>query len=266
MLMNGLSCAPGVKQWLTTTRHPRILHIFDRACNLINERGEVLSIVTREIGDGPFNMVVAENISFFSDLHTESRISIADSRLTLGRLIIYTGNAQLWNPCPDWNRLHTHRDKIVQQIAQLRFTNNQFSDSLPSAVAIADLPSCLTATRQLAGLGIGLTPSGDDFIMGAMYAAWIIHPPEAASVLAREIGNTAAPLTTSLSAAWLKAAGKGEAGILWHDFFGALVSANTLRVRETLKNILAVGETSGADTLAGFTRVFNSLMKKSDAS
>jgi hypothetical protein len=67
---------------------------------------------------------------------------------------------------------------------------------------------------------------------------------------------TAALLTTSLSAAWLKSAGKGEAGILWHEFFDALISANPVQIQEAADRILTVGETSGGDALAGFVGVF----------
>ena len=131
-------------------------------------------------------------------------------------------------------------------------SNLQFSNSLISAFANADLPSSLTAAQKLAGLGIGLTPAGDDFILGAVLAAWIIHPPEIARVLAKEVTDVAAPLTTSLSAAWLRSAGRGEAGVLWHNFFDDLISADTNAIQESLDKILSVGETSGADALAGF--------------
>jgi len=120
----------------------------------------------------------------------------------------------------------------------------------------ADISSARKVTSELAGLGIGLTPAGDDLIMGAIYAVWIIHPLKIASILAQEVADTAAPLTTSLSAAWLRSAGRGEAGILWHEFFDALVSGDASRIQETMKNILAVGETSGADALVGFISVF----------
>ncbi|HET6823298.1 MAG TPA: DUF2877 domain-containing protein, partial [Anaerolineales bacterium] len=118
-----------------------------------------------------------------------------------------------------------------------------------------DLSSALKISSQLAGLGAGLTPAGDDFIMGAIHAVWIIHPLEVASALTQSIADTAAPLTTSLSAAWLRSAGQGEAGVLWHQFFEALVGrvdAPTY-LQEALDNILSVGETSGADALAGFS-------------
>jgi uncharacterized protein DUF2877 len=283
---NALSLSADVKDWLANSRHSRVLHVFDRACNLINERREVLSIVTPRIGNGPFNLVVEDDICFSEHLGLEAEVSIARTQLQIGDLIVYIANAKIWNPRPAWASLHVQRDKIFDQLGtisipkcqvlgldmplgkhsglldqrDLPITHYQFSNSLVSNLSLAlvnaDISSALKITSRLAGLGAGLTPAGDDFIMGALYAAWIIHPPEVASILAQEVANTAAPLTTSLSAAWLKSAGRGEAGILWHQFFNALLSADPVLIHNATEKILAVGETSGADALAGFIGLF----------
>jgi hypothetical protein len=39
---------------------------------------------------------------------------------------------------------------------------------------------------------------------------------------------------------------------LLHEFFDALICTDTLRIQKSVDKILAVGETSGADALAGF--------------
>jgi len=275
--INAVSIAPNARDWLANSRHPRILHVFDRACNLINERREILSIVTQQIGNGPFNLVVEDDVLFSEHLNLQSLISVFPNQLNLGDLIINTGNAKLWSSRPDWETLHARRNEILNQLMSLPITNYQArgldmgfatsaqpystTTSLPakrliSALSTAHIPSLLTATQKLAGLGIGLTPAGDDFILGAVLATWIIHPLDIARGLAEEITNIASPLTTSLSAAWLKSAGRGEAGILWHQFFDALISANPVHVQEAMDKILAVGETSGADALAGFIGLF----------
>jgi hypothetical protein len=301
--INSLSLAPAVSDWLSKSRYPRILHVFDHACNLINERREILSIVTQQIGNGPFNLVVEADVCFSDSLDLESPISNSASQLDLGGLCLNTTNAKLWCPRPDWGSLHGLREDILHQLMSLRMSNpgrgnlqineeiasspqsrhlrlNQqllattfsqlqitnyqspLSTSLVSAVAAADISSAKITTSRLAGLGVGLTPAGDDFIMGAVYAAWIIHPHENASILAQEIANTAAPLTASLSGAWLKCAGRGEAGVLWHEFFDAMISENPARIQEATEKILAVGETSGADALAGFIGSFVSWMEE----
>jgi hypothetical protein len=286
-IIRAISLTSAVHDWLANSYHPRILHVFDRACNLINERKEVLSIVTPEIGNGPFNLVVEDEVSFSEHVTIESLVSVLGEQITLGGLVIHTGNTSLWDPRPDWGEFHRHRkyilrrvQEIVQEIAssvfnfaplrsdllamtssQLPVTNYpspilQSSNSLAASLATADLPASLLAAKQLAGLGIGLTPSGDDFLIGALHAVWILHPREVAIGLAQGVAESAAPLTTSLSAAWLRSAGRGGAGELWHQFFGALVSGNEIEIQKTVKDILAVGETSGADALAGFVGVF----------
>jgi hypothetical protein len=269
-IINALSLAPDVLNWLALSQHPRILHVFDHACNLLNERREVLSIVTPQIGNGPFNLVVEDAVLFSDSLNAKSQISIHTDQLRLGDLTINTADANLWSSRPDWDLLHTRRADIIDQLVKLSITNYReaphshwgqlssvlFFNSLASSLVSADLPSSLTAAKQLAGLGVGLTPTGDDFILGALLAVWIIHPPEIASVLAEEITNIAAPLTTSLSAVWLRSAGRGEAGILWHKFFDTLIFTDSEQIQTATDNILAIGETSGADALAGFVSVF----------
>jgi hypothetical protein len=266
--LNALSLAPAVNDWLENSPQPRILHVFDRACNLVNERGEVLCIVTPQIGNGPFNLVIEEDFPFSNYLHEQSLISIDGDQLYLGDLTIHTIKAKLWLPRPDWEWLYTSKDNLLTQLTLL--PNKNLKPQLPApllstltvSIAVADIHSSLAAVQKLAGLGIGLTPSGDDFIMGALYAAWIIHPFDIATDITKEIVRAAAPLTTSLSAAWLRAAGMGEAGILWHEFFDALSGADTVRIQTAMDKILAVGETSGADALAGFIGTFISYMER----
>jgi hypothetical protein len=278
--INALFLTLDVNDWLLKTHHPRVLHIFHQACNLINEHREVLSIVTPQIGDGPFNLVIPrlrksfetlpdgdesqQTSEVFSKINLQSQVSNSANQLTLGNLTIKTADAKLWNPRPDWEKLHAKKYQIADQMTKFRIANYQFSNSLLTSLATADIPSALRRTSHLAGLGSGLTPAGDDFIMGALYAAWIIHPYDIASILAQEISNNAAPLTTSLSAAWLRAAGRGEVGILWHQFFDALVSANLTQIHQALDKILAVGETSGADALTGFIGTLESWREETE--
>jgi uncharacterized protein DUF2877 len=256
--IKALSLTSSVNEWLADSRQPRILHIFDRACNLINERREVLSIVTPQIGNGPFNLVLEEDILFSEYLAIECSVSIPGNQLLVGDLLIQTVNAKAWPPRPDWEKLHAHQDLILNQATQFPIVNYQPSlpisllSTFSTSIAIADLPPAFAVARRLAGLGIGLTPAGDDFILGAVLAAWIIHPTEIAAVLVEGVANNAAPLTTSLSAAWLRSAGRGEAGILWHHFLNALVAGDPFQLQNSLSNILGMGETSGADAIAGF--------------
>src|SRR5215207_4421879 len=95
------SITHNVHEWLANSRQPRVLHVFDRACNLINERRDVLSIVTPQIGNGPFNLVLQEAVCFSDFLRLESRVSVFPTQLLLGDLTIQTADAKPWSPRPD---------------------------------------------------------------------------------------------------------------------------------------------------------------------
>lgn len=103
---------------------------------------------------------------------------------------------------------------------------------------------------ELAGLGGGLTPAGDDWLCGAMLGAWLTHPdPE---WFCQRIVKAAAGRTTVLSTAFLRSASRGECGVSWHSLLAALCVDTSVETEVAVRDVLSVGETSGADTLAGF--------------
>jgi hypothetical protein len=106
-----------VQGWLTSTESARILHVFDQACNLINEDREILSIVTRKVGPGPFNLVTDNDICFAEHLTAQSPVAATPTELHLGDLTLRWDDAKLWNPTPDWKSMHRNAlvsaDKFV---------------------------------------------------------------------------------------------------------------------------------------------------------
>jgi hypothetical protein len=127
------------------------------------------------------------------------------SSYTIHRKIAYSSSTN-----PSQPALHTLTSPKVD------FVQSAFEPAreLCYSVINADVRGCHIAAQHLAGLGPGLTPAGDDFMLGAILAARIIHPEELAIILTKELSEAAAPLTTSLSAAWLRAAGRGEASVM----------------------------------------------------
>ena len=219
--LNAISLTQDVKDWLTNTYQPRVLHVFDNACNLLNERKEILSIVTQQIGNGPFNLLVTSNITFTDHLDVQSDISFENDQLHIGNLIINMDGAKPWNPCPDWDLSHGMKDDVLNRLKAFKLNIQpalpaSLLFTLATSIAANNISSSVNATQQLAGLGHGLTPAGDDFIMGTLYAAWIVHPFDVAKELSEKVAKSAVPLTTSLSAAWIRSAGRGEAGEVWH--------------------------------------------------
>jgi hypothetical protein len=137
------------------------------------------------------------------------------------------------------------------------------------ALAASDAESMERSAAALAGLGEGLTPAGDDFLVGALHALWLCRGEEAAA-LAGRVARAAAPRTTDLSAAWLAAAARGLASPAWSSLFAALGSAPAVEVTEAteavdtvgaaLERVLATGHSSGACALAGFSAALAALL------
>ncbi|GAB4137406.1 MAG: hypothetical protein Tsb0016_02590 [Sphingomonadales bacterium] len=106
------------------------------------------------------------------------------------------------------------------------------------------------AAHALAGLGIGLTPAGDDFLCGIMLACWLLDEHAAAGCAA--IAKAASALTTPLSAAFLGQAAQGYCRAPWHHLLAAVIAQNDSAIIDALNAVAAQGATSGADSLAGF--------------
>jgi hypothetical protein len=95
-----------------------------------------------------------------------------------------------------------------------------------------------------------LTPAGDDFLAGVMLWAWLAHPSphRVCQILLEE----AVPRTTVLSAALLSAAAVGECSAPWHRLLQALPAGDEHGITKAAHHVLSFGNTSGADSLAGF--------------
>lgn len=97
----------------------------------------------------------------------------------------------------------------------------------------------------LAGLGPGLTPSGDDFLCGFLLGLSLAGKRRLVQVIL-----DAAQATHRISRAYLWAAAKSGAGEAWHRLLFALRAARGWE--EATRAVLRTGGTSGADALAGF--------------
>jgi hypothetical protein len=120
--------------------------------------------------------------------------------------------------------------------------------ALARATRGRDAEAALTAARALIGLGPGLTPAGDDCLVGWLAGLWAGGERDRALVASTGRGLLAAARerTGPLSCAFLAAAVAGA--------FAEPVRAFVARPDESrLAALLALGATSGADLLAGYS-------------
>lgn len=104
--------------------------------------------------------------------------------------------------------------------------------------------------ERLLGRGPGLTPSGDDLLLGWLAMAahahreWGLPDP---GPLAARLAERAPGRTTRVAAAMYAAAARGR----YAPAVGAACSAGAAELPAALARLAAVGATSGLDTLAG---------------
>ncbi len=276
--------SPRAKAWLEETRQAFVQYSFEHVVDLVNQESDVLAISSNEVGAGPFSLVLEPGI-FPNEIQADTQLLVFENGLWLGDWLVDAEDAEIWDPVPNWNDLITNTDtaKWISQILRVELTHHAELDSLArlvlNPVANSPLPAKILqaaeqnipllfssiqpldssllrkAAKGLAGLGPGLTPAGDDLLLGAMHGICATKPEAEARELSNLIARAAAPRTHVLSASWLEAAAEGEAAEPWHTLVAAASARDERSLRNAISRILPTGHTSGSDALGGFLGV-----------
>ncbi len=251
---------------LTSVPSPlRVLSVHRHACNLLLASGEVLALVHPALGEGPFHVVLAEPVPFEAVCAQSARGTATREQVIVGELQVHLGAARVWDPTPRWPE---RREALVRgQAILVPLLAGTPSDALVAAVN-ERVREALAAWRQrgggaagvghlawaLAGLGPGLTPAGDDVLLGLL-AAW--HACRAAACMpdATPPGpavEVAQERTTRLSAAWLRHAAAGRFAAAWHRLARALGEQSPAEIARAGEGIMQTGASSGYYGLWGF--------------
>jgi Protein of unknown function (DUF2877) len=103
------------------------------------------------------------------------------------------------------------------------------------------------SVHDLVGLGPGLTPSGDDFLVGALAALDALAQTNMHAALGHAV-VAAADRTSPMSASFLRAAAAGHIGENLHMMVAAIVTGDA---DAAVAAAARIGHTSGWDALAG---------------
>lgn len=117
------------------------------------------------------------------------------------------------------------------------------------------------AVKPLIGLGPGLTPSGDDFIGGAMLALNTMHENETCRLLWESIGRTIEEISNPISYAHLEAASQEGGNSNIHLCLAAILQGSPSTIQNCLPGICQIGHTSGWDIMAGAILAFESWLE-----
>ncbi len=124
---------------------------------------------------------------------------------------------------------------------------------LVTVLVAADATAVGAGTRALVGNGPGLTPSGDDALVGLLAVLHRVGPTKLCSDALRLLAESVDALlgrTTSIGAHYLRLAIDGHFGEHLTDLVDALGSGNGVGTGQVAR-VRATGATSGADALVG---------------
>ncbi|HBC7431055.1 TPA: DUF2877 domain-containing protein [Providencia rettgeri] len=134
---------------------------------------------------------------------------------------------------------------MTKQLVQLR-------SELIESIIKKNKENIIYVIRQFVGLGIGLTPSGDDYLVGLMAFLLLIgHPvatfyPEFFKGITQSLGQT-----TPISAITLEKALNREYRENMQQLIQSLVDAKETNIYPQFLEILNIGSSSGSDMLFG---------------
>jgi hypothetical protein len=152
-------------------------------------------------------------------------------------------------------------------------TENEFTKAallpvkhIKSAIMKNDWKNMEREFCRLAGLGIGLTPSGDDFLVGILSALRFYKnsggkarlPPENCfDRIAEKTGRK----TTSFSSTLLRSAARCWCSQDVADWLSAVHNGDVGFIKASTLRVLASGHSSGVDTLAGLVSAMEGLFR-----
>ena len=289
-----VSVSKRAKQWLVAEKPSRVLHVFENSCNLINDDSEIFSLVGPLIRNGPFSAVLF-NDDFSSAIDQSDLVETNNLIVHVGILSFDASKAIDWDSTLDWTPLHAKKTRlltsteIIEDLIKRYAPAMSFAEialaipkkyqpadpifqkaetaifELNNGLKIGNIMAMRNAAKSLAGLGSGLTPAGDDYLVGTMMALYAWEKGTKAQELSSILAEESIPLTNSISAAWLKASQMGEAGQSWHDLISAIANDHRELLAEAVMRILPTGHTSGADALGAFIATIRILSEKGKA-
>ncbi len=232
-------------------------------------KAQLVAVVDATLGRGPLNLVARELVD--PPVAVGDPVVVSDGCLRAGPLVLSLRETRSWDPTVRvrWFDLVPEAVEACLQLVVREAPPTSLAALLPAlrGIEVQLAPwqqAALSAARRLcegvrsgtregvaegaaglAGLGPGLTPSGDDFLGGLLLGLWVAQELELVPTILR-----AARATHRISRAYLRAVARGGASEAWHHLLSGICAGQGWE--EAARRVLRTGETSGADALAGF--------------
>jgi hypothetical protein len=217
---------------------------FPKACYLEGPGG-LIAAVSPGVHDGPLYLVLDRALT---ETEPGTAAAFSPDGVTSAEWTIDAGRAELWaGALPEPAAVRAAAAPIAEvagEAAAASLLPRAGLDARP----LVERDDLEAAAALLAGLGPGLTPSGDDVLGGTLFArralAGTAEEPRLAAI-------AESVRTNAVARAFLRWAARGQALSPVHDLVGAAARGDLDRARAAAGALVAVGESSGADFALG---------------
>ena len=252
------ACCLGCRIDVWTPRRGVVHGVFAGAVNLYF--GEAWwTLLATDRPDQPSGIRLAPDTPQLPTVRTGDPVEVRAGHLRAGDAVVDCRTATRWVPGAWPATAPGFPDRLRQlELAALpRAWAGAAAMAREVCEALDDDAALDDAGRRVIGRGPGLTPSGDDVLVGLLTALGIRHRA-ARKRLARALAP-ALSTTTSLSGHLIEEAALGLPGRALHELIAALLSGTQLA--KAIERALAIGATSGADAAVGLVAGFRHLLK-----
>jgi hypothetical protein len=242
------------------------------------ETGELYTIACSKLDNGP-NTLILDMESFETlNIKVNDRVRVEDNNLFIAdKLVVSTKSTAKWKCLlPDYPK---NLDLLRQNLAKMKNyidiygkgggikkdlqSNSPFeaemskmlekrTNLLFKELVNLRMTNALKHAISLIGLGPGLTPSGDDFLVGLFTIFHLKNSPfyEQQS-FCEEVLIKAKPLTNDISYTALKKAANGKVRESIICLIASLIGGNEEDINLSLNKVLNIGSSSGTDIALG---------------
>ncbi|MCD6121921.1 MAG: DUF2877 domain-containing protein [Spirochaetales bacterium] len=272
-----------------------VASVYSKAVNILLPSGLLISIVRSKDELSALSVLVPELFSADTAvsglLKPGMDVNITTSTISIGNIAINFGNAQMWEGLikPEGYKLEARIKTLLEEAlikygkrgglfgvidsnSSLNIFEKKALDVLIKALESSS-PECASGSpflygiSGLVGLGAGFTPSGDDFISGAILGEELAV--KTLSSVETE-GNKVPSIDRMSIERTLKKTSYGGRTLLWQilrnrfpfymvKFAGSLLTNDPREITASVSRTVSHGETSGTDFLTGFLWYFKNV-------
>ena len=244
---------------LRTPRTGRVHSVFTHAVNL--ELGDELWTVVARGGHDAALTVRLSGVVVPGDLglRIHDPVCVRSRHLRVGAAVIDARTAVRWMP----QMYDVDRHGLGERVAELKVAASHvawagswpLADAVVGALASGGRGDLDGAVRRTTGRGPGLTPAGDDVLVGVLAvltAPGVAADCEPAAARLRAALVPALSTTTEISRALLRQASHGHVSCPVWELARTVLSGSAAAVSAQARaDVLSIGATSGGDTCAG---------------